>query len=242
MTADSYVRPAPGPGTLADGIGWDVANWSRAWHWCARTSSLTTGTALEVGADGDNGGLSLLLASRGWRTTCSGLQPPSDSKRELHERHGVTDLVTYARLDVLDPPQDTTYDLVVLKSTLGHVGQGQRFDLQRRAVRHLHAMVRPGGELWLLENAAGTRLHRLGRNHLGAGRTGWRYLTPDDLDVLLAPFPHRYRRSFGVAAAGGRTERQRTLLARLDSGVLDHVTPSAWRYVLAAVARRGEQR
>ncbi|MBC7680425.1 MAG: hypothetical protein H7233_15770 [Pseudorhodobacter sp.] len=42
----------------------------------------------------------------------------------------------------------------------------------------------------------------------------------------------------GVGGGGGRTERQRAVLGRLDTAVLDRVTPAAWRYVLAAVATR----
>ncbi|MBC7677695.1 MAG: class I SAM-dependent methyltransferase, partial [Pseudorhodobacter sp.] len=191
---------------------------------------------MEVGGDGDNGGLALVLAALGWRTTCSGLQAPTPAKLELHQRHGVDERITYERLDVLSPPTSPSYDLVVVKSTLGHVGQDERFDLQRRAVRHLHALVRPGGELWVLENGAATRLHRMGRRRLGAGRYGWRYLTPDELDVLLAPFASRQRASFGVAGAGGRTQRQRAVLGRLGTPVVGRGTPAPLPYVLGGGA------
>jgi SAM-dependent methyltransferase len=224
----------------ADSVGWDVVNWGRALRFCASRSRLQPGgTALEIGADGDNGGLSLFLAAQGWQVTCSGLEDPSPAKLQLHQRHGVGDLVRYARADVLKLPHEPRYDLVVVKSTLGQVGQGGRFDLQLQAVRNLHQVLRPGGELWVLENGAATWVHQVARRHLGAGRFGWRYLRPFELDVLLAPFASRERASFGVAAAGGRTERQRAVVGRLDRVLLEPLTPSAWRYVLAAVATKG---
>jgi SAM-dependent methyltransferase len=237
MTTTSSATSLTSRRLVEDGIGWDVATWSRAWAWCQERSRLpSAGRALEVGADGDDGGLSLLLAARGWSTTCTGLQEPSARKRDLHRRHGVEHRVEHLRLDVLDPPALPPFDLVVVKSTLGHVGQDQRFDLQRRAVRNLHRLLRPGGELWVLENAAATPLHAVARRRMGAGRTGWRYLTAQELDVLLAPFASRERTAFGVAAAGGRSEHQRQLLGQVDAQLLEPLTPRRWRYVLAAVA------
>jgi len=224
---------------LADSIGWDVANWGRALEFCASRSRLAPGgRALEVGADGDNGGLSLFLADQGWQVTCSGLGDPPAVMRALHHRHGVEQRVQYARLDVLDLPADATYDLVVLKSVLGHVGQDGRYDRQQQAIANLHAVLRPGGELWVLENGTATRLHQLVRDRVGAGRCGWRYLRPRELEALLAPFTQRQLASFGVAGAGGRSERQRAGLGRLDRAVLEPLLPESWRYVLAAVATR----
>ena len=225
---------------LADSIGWDVANWGRALEFCASRSRLTPGgRALEVGADGDNGGLSLFLADQGWQVTCSGLGDPPPVMRELHTRHNVAHRVQYARLDVLHLPDAPAYDLVVLKSVLGHVGQDGRYDLQQQAVADLHRVLRPGGELWVLENGTATRLHQLARDRVGAGRCGWRYLRPDELEALLAPFAHRQLASFGVAGAVGRTERQRAGLGRLDRTILEPLLPESWRYLLAAVATRG---
>jgi SAM-dependent methyltransferase len=237
MTTHAATRDRAG--LLADSIGWDVANWGRALEFCASRSRLAPGgRALEVGADGDNGGLSLFLADQGWQVTCSGLGDPPPVMRALHARHGVADRVQYARLDVLDLPAAPPYDLVVLKSVLGHVGQDGRYDLQQRAVANLHCALRPGGELWVLENGTATRLHQVVRDRVGAGRCGWRYLRPDELQALLAPFAETRCASFGIAGAGGRTERQRAGLGRLDRTVLEPLLPESWRYVLAAVATR----
>lgn len=243
MTTGSPTSSSIDPALLDASIGWDVSNWGRALQFCLDASQLPDGgDALEVGADGENGGLSLVLAHRGWHVTCSGLEGPSPRKRDLHRQHGVEGRVVYRELDVLRPPEHPSYDLVVLKSVLGHVGQNERFDLMRLAVRNLHDLLRPGGELWVLENAQATALHQLVRNRLGAGRFGWRYLQPEELDLLLAPFSSWQRASFGFTGAAGRTERQRTALGRLDSAVLEHVVPLRWRYVLAAVATRSADR
>lgn len=223
---------------LADSVGWDVGNWSRAVRFCTATSHLRPpGQALEVGSDGENGGLSLVLAARGWNVLCSGLEPPSPAKIALHRAHAVTGRVRYAVLDVLEdlPPSD----LVVVKSVLGHVAQRGRDDRLRAALQNLQAAVRPGGELWLVENARASRVHAAARRRIGAGRTQWRYLGLDEIDDLLSAFPERACRTFGVVGALGRSEAQRRALSVLDRTVLERTMPARSHYVAAVVARKG---
>ncbi len=212
-------------------------SWGRALDFCVGHSSLLPGgTALEVGADGDDGGLSLFLAARGWEVTCSGLQPPSARKLELHHRHGVASSIRYSCLDVLNPPAEPKYDLIAFKAVLGQIGRHERFDLQRRAVRNLHALLEPGGELWVLEVATATPLHRLLRERRLPHCD--RYLRPDELDVLLAPFTRHERASFGVAPPGRRSGDQHAAVDLLNRALLEPLTPPRWRAVLAAVATK----
>lgn len=239
-------RATPGPLVLghrdalvADSIGWDVATWSRALRFWTSSTRLAPGArALEIGAGGDNAGISLWLAAHGFEVTCSGLEEPSPAMRSLHARHGVDARITYARADVLELPFVEAFDLVVFKSVLGRVGGGGRFDRQLRAVAGMHAALRPGGELWFAENATATRVHRAARRRFGAGRWAWRYVDLAELPELLAPFDSHESTTFGLTGAFGRSEAQRRALAALDRTVLDRVTRERWRYVVAGVARK----
>ena len=228
---------------IADSLGWEVRTWTRALRFWVATTSLHPGIrALEVGAGGANGGLSLWLAAQGCTVTCTDLELPSASKVALHRAYGVSELVEYSREDAANLSQCNEYDLIVVKSVVGDIGHGDRFDLQQRAIMRMHDALRPGGELWLAENAVGTRLHAAVRRRHGAatraGRT-WRYLRLDEAGVLLAPFASHQVVTFATTAALGRTEWQRSALSLADAAVLDRIGPPRWRYVLAATATKG---
>jgi SAM-dependent methyltransferase len=227
---------------IADSLGWEVRTWTRALRFWVATTSLGPGVrALEVGAGGANGGLSLWLAAQGCRVTCTDLEPPSARKVALHRAYGVSGLVQYACEDAVNLPHRNVYDLVVAKSVLGFIGQDDRFDLQQRAIMRMHDALRPGGELWIAENAVGTRLHAAVRLRHGAATraaVAWRYMRLDEADALLAPFGSHKAITFATAAALGRTEWQRTVLALADAAILDRIGPPRWRYAFAATATR----
>jgi SAM-dependent methyltransferase len=228
---------------IADSLGWEVRTWTRALRFWVATTSLRPGIrALEIGAGGANGGLSLWLAAQGCNVTCSDLEPPSASKVALHRAYGVSGLVEYSCEDAVNLSLRNVYDLIVTKSVVGGIGQGDRFDLQQRAVMRMHDALRPGGELWLAENAVGTRLHAaVRRRHGAAVRAGvaWRYLSLDEAGVLLAPFSSHEATTFATAAALGRTEWQRRALSLADAAILDRIGPPRWRYIFAATATKG---
>jgi SAM-dependent methyltransferase len=226
---------------VSDSIGWDVATWARALpFWTASTALGAGARALEVGAGGDNAGLSLWLATQGFEVTCSGLGPPADAMLDLHRHHDVADRVTYACADVLTMPYVEAFDLVVFKSVLGRVGGHDRFDRQQAAVRKMYEALRPGGELWFAENAAGMKVHQLARRRFGAGLWHWRYVALDELPALLTPFDDYRWTTFGLTSAFGRTERQRRSLAAADRW-LDRTAPRSWHYVVAVVASKAPQ-
>jgi SAM-dependent methyltransferase len=228
--ADALVR---------DAFGWDTVNWSCALDiWTRRTTTGPGSRALEIGAGGLNGGISLWLAAHGYDVVCSSLGVPPRRMHELHAAHGVQDAVSYQQLDILNSTHEAEFDLVVVKSVLGHVGSHGNRAMQRLAVERIHRALKPGGELWFAENAAATRLHAWGRRRLGAGRWSWGYLHLEDLPVLLEPFDERAWTTFGTAGALGRSERQRRALGRLDRVLLNRLVPARWRYVVAGTARK----
>jgi SAM-dependent methyltransferase len=227
---------------VRDAVGWDVENWSRCLSfWQAHTVIDGVGsTALEVGADARNGGISLWLAANGFRVICSGLEDPSEEMRRLHAEHAVSDAVRYEKIDALSIPYAETFDVVTFKSLLGFFGMAGRdaLDLQRRAIANMHKALRPGGELWFAENASGTRLHGFFQKRFGWGARGWHYVSPAELRGLVAPFETIEYTTLGVLAVFGRSEWQRRALGVVDRVLCERVTPAAWRYIIAGVARK----
>jgi SAM-dependent methyltransferase len=222
----------------ADIIEWDVENWSTALDYWQQHSSLTLSTcaALEIGSR--HGGLSLLLALSGATVVCSDLNGPSDDAVRKHDRHGVSKLVSYERVDALHLPYRDAFDLVVFKSVLGGIGHTGQRERQRQAVAEMYKALKPGGELWFAENLVGSPVHRVLRHRFVDWASRWRYISMGELVEFLEPFAAVSCRTFGVLGAFGRSERQRTILGRMDQLVVDALVPASWRYIVAGVARK----
>lgn len=232
----------PRDNVLRDSVGWDTTNWSRCLTFWERNTRVEPRgrTALEVGAGGAHGNLSLWLATKGFRVLCSGVEEPSDELRHLHASYGFEDTVDYERIDVLDVPYRERFDVVVFKSLLGFFGMGNSdaVTLQRRAVSNMWKALRPGGELWFAEGACGSTGHRMLRDRFGWGRQGWRYVPLEEIDALLSPFGEFDVATFGLLGLLGRSENQRRVLGAVDRVVGERFTPDAWHYIVAGVARK----
>ncbi len=230
------------PPAVRDSFGWDVDTWSRALAFWLRESSVGIGsaTALELGATGNNGGLSLWLATQGWEVVWSGLEAPEPAARRLHREYGVTGSISYQTIDVLENPYKASFDLIVAKSLLGALGMSGHdvHDAQRKAILGMFRALKPGGELWWVENAAGSPVHEFFRSRYGWGARGWRYLPLSEVPELFSVFAECSLTTFGVVAAFGRSETQRRALAAVDRCVLEPLCPPSWRYVVAGVARK----
>jgi SAM-dependent methyltransferase len=233
MTADVPPRPAG-----EDIVEWDVENWSSALDYWQRHSGLTLPAcaALEIGSR--NGGLSLWLALSGARVLCSDLEGPTEVAFRKHERYGVSSAITYARLDALNLPRGSAFDLVVFKSVLGGIGSGGARERQQRAVQQMHDALRPGGELWFAENLTASPVHRALRKRYVDWGQRWRYVSVDELLEFLEPFASVSWRTLGVLGAFGRNERQRTVLGMIDKLFLNALVPADWRYIAVGVARK----
>ncbi|MER6489542.1 MULTISPECIES: class I SAM-dependent methyltransferase [Streptomyces] len=227
---------------VEESVGWDTVNWSRALTFWEHHSRLGPSglKALEVGAGGDHGNLSLWLAAKGFSVVCSGIEEPKEALRRSHADQGLGRAVRYERLDVLDMPSGARFDVVAFKSVLGAFGMngGDALALQRMAVLNMWRVLRDGGELWFAEGARGSRVHEALRGRFGWGRSGWRYVSLGELGDLLSPFDDVDCTTLGVLGLLGRSEPQRRALGALDRTLVERVVPESSRYIVAGVARK----
>lgn len=223
--------------TCRDFIQWDVWNWAPALaFWRSRTrQNLQQVRALEIGA-GQNGGLSLWLASQGASVVCSDCHIRLAQARKFHQSFALPGRIEYRNLDAANLPNDEKYDLVLFKSVLGAIGHGDDFERQRKAVRLMHATLKDTGELFFAENLMSSRLHRWLRKRYGAGRNDWRYIDEPEVHDLLAPFAWYDYSARGFLGTFGRSAWQRNLLGCVDSLLCSWIVPPRYRYVVYGVA------
>jgi len=221
---------------MADIIQWDVGTWKYGLSFWAEKAGIEAGcSALDIG--GRDGGLSLFLALNGCRVVCSDLDGPTARARELHRAYGVYDLVSYAEVDAtMIPYPDERFDLVVLKSVLGALGDaGEVLAPQRRAIGEIRRVLKPGGRFLLAENMRGSSMHRLLRARYVPWGRRWHYFSTEEVEDLLSPFAAAELSFRGFAATLGRQEWQRRLLHGLDRLIVP-LTPVSSRYVVFGVA------
>lgn len=235
---------------LADVFRWDVANWSRhvgIWEGAIQkvkggypvtTSKRPLG--LEIGADW-GGGLALWMALHGIDVVASHYDPKGwagsdtsylDEATRVLAGYGVAERVRFQQLDIFHMSDADAYDVIMIKSVLGGLGDVER---QQRAVERLHAALRPGGVLLFAENVRGTPLHAAFRA-LKRGRS-WYYPRLQETRAIFSPFRDVTYRTTGVLAAFGLREAQRRWLGRAD-GVLSRFTPPNWHYVCIGYATK----
>ena len=230
---------------IDDAFEWDVASWSRALpHWLQAMRAVvqreTHPRAIDIG--GRNGGLSLLAAVEGFDVLCTDLSHPRESAEPLHKKHRVDDRISYAALDITDAaavaPHFGQYDLVLFKSILGGIGRSGRDDLQRATLANMHALLKPGGVLCFAENLEGTALHRFFRHRFTRWGAEWNYPSLAQLRAMMREAGFEMEdATTGVAACFGRSERQRSALAKFDSGLANSLTPATWKYIAYGTAK-----
>lgn len=225
---------------MSNYVQWDVSNWSRAldfWLLNCGQSAFSGAEVLEVGSQ--DGGLSLWFADQGAsKVVCSDLNGPTDAARQLHAVAGVSSRIEYASTDATNIGLDQAFDVIAFKSVLASLGGVGGYEAQRKAVRSMHAALRPGGVLLFAENLSASPLHSYLRRRFVSWGDQCRYVTQQEMDAFLESFSEVREETFGFAGAFGRSERQRATLARLDIAGLDRAVPSPWRYIIAGVAKR----
>ena len=222
---------------LLNYLEWDVRNWSRALDfWLEKSSQrLSDCKVLEIGSN--RGGLSLWLASQGAQVVHSDYNELKEEAVQRHKAGGVTHLIEYQTIDARDIPYTDHFDIVVFKSVLGAVGDGDK-EAQAKAISEMHKALKKGGELFFAENAVASPLHMFLRRKMIKWGNWWRYVTIEEMKEFLTPFSHTEFRSIGFAGTFGRTDMQRDWLALCDKALFEHIVPDSWKYIIAGVARK----
>lgn len=234
MTTDLQIM---NKANVKDIIQWDVRTWSRALnYWEEHVDWANVESALELG--GRQGGLSLWLARKGIKTLCSDYSESAETAAPLHQQHEYSGQISYEDIDAMQLPYENEFDLIVFKSILGGIAQGDNINRQRQVLEQIHKALKPGGVLLFAENMSSSPLHKALRARHNAWGNYWRYLDIDDFDDLLSPFSEQKIKTTGFLATLGRTESQKNFLSRIDQFCLNSLVPSRWHYLGYGIARK----
>lgn len=224
---------------LEDIIEWDIKHWSKSLHYWRNKSSvsLEDSSGLEIGSR--NGGLSLWLAANGCKVICSDVEGPTEQAKELHRRHGLSERIEYHSINATQIPfEDGCFDIVVFKSVLGGIGANDNQAAQIKALKEMHRVLKPGGELFFAENLSASPMHRLLRKRFVSWGAAWRYISIQEIKELFQDFSKTEYFSTGFFSNLGRNEKQRQLLATIDDMFINHIVPEQWKYIVIGVAKK----
>lgn len=227
---------------IKDIIGWDTVNWSQVlyyWDKFIPQEKINNLTALELGC-GFNGGLSLWLALKGIKTTCSGyLSKNVDVSLEaklIHQKYGVKDFIEYKKVDATHIPYDSQYDIICYKSMLGGIVREGGIDIAKKVINGIYEALKPYGILLFAESISSTTIHHSLRNKFGSGKNKWRYFTIGELIKLHDKFNSIEYQTYGFLGCFGLSEKQRSILGSIDNAIFSKIVPEKWNYILAGVA------
>jgi len=222
---------------LADIIEWDVRNWSRAIDFWQRSVDWSrVETCLELG--GRQGGLSLWLALKNKKVVCSDVKDVQSTAPAHHRKYNLDSLIEYRDIDATQIPYENHFDIIAFKSVLGGIGRHGNKAIQQAVIDQIHKALKPGGRLLFAENLVASPLHRYVRARFVRWGREWRYVTIAEMREFLRSYNRYELHTTGVLGALGRSERQRGLLARIDQGLLNYVTPPGWKYIVYGAAEK----
>lgn len=220
---------------IKDILQWDVKAWTKPLkYWEENVDWNKVGTVLELG--GNQGGLSLWMASKGLSVVCSDLKNVELSAEKLHKKYPFSTLINYQDIDATSIPYQDYFDIIIFKSIIGGIGRNNNFEIQKQVFREIHKALKPGGKLLFAENLIASPLHQLLRKKFVKWGDSWRYITLEETNILLKDFSSKTVKSTGVLSALGRTENQRQALAGIDSLLFNRILPEKWKYIVYGMA------
>jgi 2-polyprenyl-3-methyl-5-hydroxy-6-metoxy-1,4-benzoquinol methylase len=215
-------------------LGWDVHNWSKALaFWESLLSNKEHLSCLEIGAN--KGGLSLWLASKGYRVTCTDVTEMSDEIKASHKQYPFSKNISYEVLDATNIPYTGHFDVVVLKSVLGGIGRNRNIAQMEKVISEIYKCLKPGGLFLFAENVSGTKMHSFFRKNFGA--KSWYFLHQQELKHLLEKFQEKEIHTTGFLGALGLNEKMRNLFGKTDDLFFSHL-PSGWNYMAYGYAKK----
>ncbi|HYG49891.1 MAG TPA: class I SAM-dependent methyltransferase [Flavobacteriales bacterium] len=214
-----------------DILQWDVQSWSRPlryWEQAVDWSKIEN--VLELGSN--LGGLSLWLALKNKKVICSDRVDSQKKAEHLHTKYGLNGNVVYRDIDATSIPFENHFDLIVFKSVVTVIGRDGDRDIQIRVFDQVYKALKPGGTVLFAENLKASRLHQWSRKKFIEWGGSARYLALEDMSLFLEKFSSRKIYTTGVLATFGRSEKQRKVLAGIDSVFLNRLCPSRWNYIV----------
>ena len=213
-------------------VEWDVSTWSRALnYWDDLTKDVKKGgLGLEIGAR--NGGLTLFFARKlEANIYCTDFRGPTEKALKLHRDRGIDKSLEYFDVDATKMPFDNDqFDFVYFKSVLGAIGGNNGFHKQQNAVNEIFRVLKPGGMLYFAENLKATQLHQLGRKLFIPWAAEWRYLSLEEIKILLGNFSRVEIKTTGFFSAFvPKPEYLKTSIAKMDQYLA--FIPDNWKYV-----------
>jgi len=222
---------------IADIIQWDVESWSPILnYWEKEINWNDVKTSLELGAR--EGGLSLWLALKGKEVICSDLKNTEASAKTLHQKYNVGSMINYQDIDATNIPYENYFDLIIFKSVIGGIGMNNNIGAQKKVFEEIHKALKPGGKLLFAENLAASPIHQFFRKLFNKWGDYWRYISLEEIKGLLQDFLSFKFKTTGVFSTFGRTEKQRSVIARFDKYIANNLLPHKWRYIIYGIAKK----
>jgi SAM-dependent methyltransferase len=214
-----------------DIIQWDIKSWSKSLrYWENAVDWNKIENVLELGSR--EGGLSLWLALKGKNIVCSDINNSSIKAQPLHTKYGVSEKITYEDIDATTIPYKNHFDLIIFKSMVTVIGRNGNMRKQQQVFDQVYKALKPGGIVLFAENLKASALHQWSRKKFVKWGKSCRYLSVADIRIFLEKFSLSEIKTTGILGTFGRTESQRSILAGLDSLVLNRICPSKWNYVV----------
>jgi SAM-dependent methyltransferase len=180
---------------LKDVIEWDVYNWSNTLKvWQPIIEKLPKDAKiLAVGER--NGGMSLWLASLGFKVECTDRHPPSPRAMDLHEGYNLQDNISYRVIDIVhDVLPNEQYDLVILKSVFGGLKEDYKnpetrtSSVRQKALENIYKSLKSGGYILSADNMKGSKFHQFLQKVMNKN-SGWHYFSIPEILAFFKLFP-----------------------------------------------------
>jgi ubiquinone/menaquinone biosynthesis C-methylase UbiE len=221
-----------------DVIGWDIKTWKKGFPFFLANTNLDVSKknkVLELGCGGQNGGVSLWLASLGFSVICSDVNEPNDLTKELHAKYGYD--IEYKKIDAITMDIENKFDLVVFKSMIGGVSRHNDMEQAKKVLKNCYRALCNNGEVWFLENASGCFFHKAFRKKFGAGKNKWSYYSVSEYYKITAVFDTVAFSHVGFLSCFSKYSKLYNVLVKLDE-FLERLIPFKWKYVIFGLLKK----
>ena len=224
---------------INDSIFWDITNWAKAiLYWEQHFENPGNNKhALELGC-GENGGLSLWLASKGYNVICSGYDGISKTTKLIHQKHSLDQRISYETINALSIPFENEFDVICFKSILGGIVRDKDLEIASQVISQIQKALKPGGKLLFAENLSSSIFHKFLRNKFGALKNNWRYFNISEIKNLFNDFSSYEYKTFGFSGCFGRNETQRHILGKSDTLFFEKLLPQNLLYIISGIAEK----